>query len=548
MPETSVAWRVRLRLAILATAIWRQRNVVLASLALGVLLGSLVPSSTFTSDSYKTTIRMEVLRSPVDTLLQPEPTFVGGEREDGTATEALKDLAVADAVAKRLPRRYGELTGTALLANLAFRPVRGTSFVDVTYTTSDPQLAATVVKQYTKAFASRRNAVEKRRLANLLHFLEGVASRERDDAARLAAEERLAQARLAQNPVPLTAVIGDPVVTASTPRLSRRAIVALGILLGLIVGLGAALLRTASKVISPRDAERASELPLVGAVRKNGVRGTPLAVVDRPFSPAAEDYHRLATSLRRRGLGDGIQVLAVVSPDAKDGKTVLAANLAYSLALQGHAVVLISSDLRQPRLEKVLGLGQRPGLADSLQDESIPAVALLVSINDHLLVLPAGQSTKHPSELLASARLPEIVQTAREIGTVILDTPAARPSGDATALSAVADATLLVARSGVTPKRSVSEVASVLRRDLIRQLGVVLVGTSSALPSGSSPSREQPQRVETEDQEQSVVPRPPTKLTPKRITPGPSPEETTSRRSSVTGLTVAAERNRRVAK
>src|SRR4029453_17820631 len=172
---------------------------------------------------------MEVLRSPVDILLQPEPTSVGSQRQDGAAMEAFKDVAAADAVAKRLPRRYGKLTGMALLTNLVFKPVGGTSFVDVSYTASDPKLAATVVAQYTKTFAGRRNAVEKRRLATLLRFLTGV-SREGDEAASRAGEERSQKAKLPQNPLPLTDILGDPVVTASKPPLSRRSIVALGVL------------------------------------------------------------------------------------------------------------------------------------------------------------------------------------------------------------------------------------------------------------------------------------------------------------------------------
>jgi len=104
-----------------------------------------------------------------------------------------------------------------------------------------------------------------------------------------------------------------------------------------------------------------------------------------------------------------------------------------------------------------------------------------VSINHHLLVLPAGLPSKHPGELLASKRLPETIEALRQVGIVILDTPAARLSADALALSGVADATLMVARSGVTRVRSMHEAASGLRRDRVRQLGVVLVGTSGSM-------------------------------------------------------------------
>jgi Mrp family chromosome partitioning ATPase len=248
--------------------------------------------------------------------------------------------------------------------------------------------------------------------------------------------------------LPLTRVDPAPaVVTTSGPPLSRQVTMALGLLLGLAMGAGAALLVATAfpKIVTPSDAEEAAGLPLVATVSKNGVRRAPLPVIDRPFGPAAEDYRRVGTALERQGLGTDIQVLAVASADPGDGKTMLAVNLAHSLARQGRAVVLVSSDLRQPQVEKLLGLGQLPGLAEALQDVPLPAIAMLVSINDHLLVLPAGMPNKHPGELLAFRRLQETIQTLRQMGVVILDTPPARLSADAIALSSVADATLLVA-------------------------------------------------------------------------------------------------------
>jgi NUBPL iron-transfer P-loop NTPase len=197
-----------------------------------------------------------------------------------------------------------------------------------------------------------------------------------------------------------TRVIGQPVVITNGPPLSRNITLAIGLLLGLAIGAGAALLVETAfrKVISPADAEEASGLPVVADVRKAGIRRrTPLPVVDRPFTPAAEDYRRVGTLLERQGLGSDIRVLAIVSADPGDGKSLLAANLAHSLARQGREVVLVSSDLRRPHVEKLLGLGQHAGLAEALQDEPVPAIALLVSINHHLLVLPAGLPSKHPA-------------------------------------------------------------------------------------------------------------------------------------------------------
>jgi Mrp family chromosome partitioning ATPase len=209
--------------------------------------------------------------------------------------------------------------------------------------------------------------------------------------------------------------------------------------------------------------------------------------------------------------------------------------------------VLVCSDLRRPQLEKLLGLGQRAGLAETLQDDPVPAIALLVSINDHLLVLPAGMPSKHPGELLASKRLHETIQTLRRVGIVILDTPAARQSADAIALSAVADATLLVARSGVTRMRSVREATSGLHRDRVRQLGVVLVGTSSSMRSTSRRMGGYPEQPEVEAEEAEPVQPRPVALSPRPVPLSPPPGEDPQPSREVADLSAAEERKRRAA-
>jgi capsular exopolysaccharide synthesis family protein len=533
----------------LIRSIWRQRGLVVAGLVLGVLLGTLVlPKILSSRSTYVATVRISVDRLPGEGI-QPLPEFGASEKE-GASTDALKDIEIATEVAGAVDKS-GELTPIALLSTLSFDPVSGTSLVEVSYPSSEPKRAATIVRQYATKLATKRNQADRKQVDQRIEFLAELVRTTDAGPARVAAQVQLGEAKVAALSLPLTRVDPAPaVVTTSGPPLSRQVTLALGLLLGLAIGAGGALLVATAfpKVVTPGDAEEASGLPLVATVHKNGVRRTPMPVVDRPFSPAAEDYRRVGTALERQGLGGDIQVLAVASADPGDGKTMLAANLAHSLARQGRAVVLVSSDLRQPQVEKLLGLGQLPGLAEALQDDPLPAIALLVSINDHLLVLPAGLPSKHPGELLASKRLHETIQTLRQMGVVILDTPPARNSADAIALSSVADATLLVARAGVTRMRSLREATSGLRRDRVRQLGVVLVGTSSSLLR-SLPLRFGGYRdatPEAEDDFEITQPRP-VPLTP-RPSAGPQPKraEHPSPNGDVTDLG-AAERNRRAA-
>ena len=564
MPEAPSETTVRLgpAAADLLRSIWRQRELVILGLLLGLVLGYLaLPKVLGSGSTYQATQRMDVRQGPADAVGRVPPAIGPGLDSEGAAAGAspdvLKDYQIAETVVKQL-RIQDELPPATLLNLLTFTPLQGTSLVDLSFTHRDPRLAASVVKSYATRFRDERNRAENARFDSVIRSLEGLAV-DVDKNARPGLplpstdiRAQIAKARAARfltgDP---TAVVGQPIVTTNGPPLSRKVTIAIGLLLGLGIGAGAALLvETANrKVITPADAEEASDLPFIADVRKAGIRRrSPLPVVDRPFSPAAEDYRRVGTALERQGLGGDLRVLAIVSADPGDGKSLLAANLAHSLARQGREVVLVSSDLRHPQVEKLLGLGPHPGLAEALQDEPIPAIALLVSINHHLLVLPAGLPSKHPGELLASKRLYETIQALRQVGIVILDTPAARLSADAIALSGVADATLLVARSGVTRMRSVHEAASGLRRDRIRQLGVVLVGTSGSMLRSLSQRfggyRGQPEA----EAEEPAVPSRPVQLSPRPVPPAPSEdEEEDDKLSEVTDLNVTEERKRRAA-
>jgi Mrp family chromosome partitioning ATPase/capsular polysaccharide biosynthesis protein len=561
LPEAPTEATVRLgpAAANLLRSIWRQRELVILGLLLGLALGYLaLPKILGSGSTYQATIRMQVQQAPADAIQAIPAPFGGGGGEGGTAAspDVLKDNQVAETVVKQL-RIQDDLPATTLLNLLTFTPLQGSSLVDLSFTHRDPRLAASVVRSYATEFADQRNKAERARFDDVIRQLRQRAS----DADKLRTapgapspsaaindqiNKALVTASIIGEP---TKVVGQPVVITNGPPLSRNITLAIGLLLGLAIGAGAALLVETAfrKVITPADAEEAADLPFIADVRKAGIRRrTPLPVVDRPFSPAAEDYRRIGTLLERQGLGSDIRVLAIVSADPGDGKSLLAANLAHSLARQGREVVLVSSDLRRPQVEKLLGLGQHAGLAEALQDEPVPAIALLVSINHHLLVLPAGLPSKHPGELLASKRLHETIQALRPVGIVILDTPAARLSADAIALSGVADATLLVARSGVTRMRSLHEAASGLRRDRIRQLGVVLVGTSGSMLRSLS-QRFGDYRQPDADEESAFQARP-VQFSPRPVPPGPVPgEEDDDTLPEVTELNAPEERKRRAA-
>jgi capsular exopolysaccharide synthesis family protein len=580
-----------------ARSLWRRKAIVIAGLAAGLALGIAVfPRILPSSPDYEARTRLDVRPLTLESQDGTKGDSSGSAQPAGSAALA-PDLQAAQAAIDELgprARRLGALKPhdrsrwpTKLAAAMRSAAIPGTTQVQVSFADDDPALARTTLQTYVENYAQRRNSQYERQLAEIIGTLSNEARRLEGDVKRWSnqadqergrgggvsvststqldlAKERYA-AKVAQiddvnrtaalNP---TQILDKTSVVPSDNAGNSGMSLALGLLIGIMAAVGFALLAEATtpKIVTPMDIQMSTGLSVLATVpklpRRRRGRGSGIIVVDRPFSPSAEGYRQVGTALERQGLGNDIKVLAIISADPGDGKSLLAANLAHSLARQGREVVLVSGDLRRPQVEKLLGLKQRAGLAEALRDDPIPAITMLLSIKECLLLLPAGMPTKHPGELLASRRLAEIIAELRQLGSiVILDTPPVRLSADAITLAGVADAIVLVARSGTTRMRSLREATSGLRRDRIRQLGVVLVGTSSPILRSRRYSyyREHPDL----DLPEPMV----HQSRPVQLSPRPAPRPTTGGKgdqrqqepvdAEVTDLSAAAERNRRAA-
>jgi Mrp family chromosome partitioning ATPase/uncharacterized protein involved in exopolysaccharide biosynthesis len=488
--------------------VWRRKLLVVLGLAIGLALGMFVLPDVLTSQgSYQATQRLKVAELVSDTIVREQPQFQT-EKAKGGGGNALQDIVLADAVLDKLGSRAAGLTAKEVVSNLAASPIPGSSSVDLSYTDKDEARAGVIVQAYARAWARSRNAVDAKRLKAATDSLDRqinelkqrveelsaaapstqAESGELGQAqSRLGALTRLRDEILKQQLFlgPPTAVLGTPVVVQLSAPTSRALILTLGLLIGLLVGIGVALLVEAArpKVLAAADVERATQLPVVATVPKSGMRSG-LPVLKRSFSPAAEGYRRLAGALERRGLGRDVRILAIASADPGEGKSLLAANLAHLLSRQGHAVLLVSADLRKPRLDKLMGLAGAPGVADWLGNGSSNPSRWLRTISRNLLMLPAGSTEENPGELITMRQLRQGLGPMADAGWIVLvDTPPALWSAEAMTLAAAADATLLVTRVRNSRWSAMQYLAEAMRRDGVHAIGVVLVGTGRKLSS-----------------------------------------------------------------
>lgn len=250
---------------------------------------------------------------------------------------------------------------------------------------------------------------------------------------------------------------------ARPSRPNVKMILFMGLFGGFFLGGGAALLVDAldNKIRGTEEIEGAG-IPLLGIVPLFDAtalgRQSSSGEGSRPFlmsghSEFGESIRRLRSNLLISRSGVPPQVLLITSGSPSEGKTTLSLNLALSLAQYGKKVILVEADMRRPVLRNRLQLKMSTGLSTLLSNRSAGLQPEPIPEYPNLVVMPAGPVPPYPSELLGSGHLHELfAEWRREFDFIVLDSPPVLPVTDAQILVAESDATVLVARVGLTSR------------------------------------------------------------------------------------------------
>lgn len=204
--------------------------------------------------------------------------------------------------------------------------------------------------------------------------------------------------------------------------------------------------------------------------------GAELVTLHRPGSPMAETFRFLRSQVLHPPSGNPPRTLLVTSAVSGEGKTFIASNLAATLC-QGmdEHVLLVDTDLRSPRIHRVFGMHDvKRGLSAHLAD-GVPLEELLQRTEiQKLTVLPGGNSTKRPAELLSSERMRRFIAEVRDRYPdrfVIFDSTPLELAPETFVIANEVDAVIMVVRCGLTPRHSVHAAMEKIQRDKL--LGVV---------------------------------------------------------------------------
>lgn len=453
---------------------------------------------------YVSSTRLLVAGVPQDS------TGVVGVPHLGTEAEVVQSVEVAQVAQRSLA---GKQDPTALLGGLSVTPVSDTQVLTISYTSSDPQLAADAANAFAEGYitfkqegarASLEPVIEntqakKTELVTQLDRVEDRLQKAQDsgtpeEVARLDAQRTQIAADLDLVDQRLGVTLGTDVTIAfgggdilqpagvasepSSPDHRTNGII--GGVFGILIGLAAGFMRDRldNRFRSRVDAERTLTVPVLATVPKfKAPKKASTVLLGDSRSSASESFRTLRTNLQFLAGQRQAKSITVTSASSGEGKSVTTANLAVAMAQAGQRVVVVSADLRRPSIDDYFSpTHQSPGLVGWLSGLTTDLDRLVAPTEiENIFLIPAGSIPQNPAELLTSPRLDDLIEKLESrFDMILFDSVPTLAIADAAIVASRTDAAILVIDSSATFRPAAMHSKDELERVGSTLLGVVL--------------------------------------------------------------------------
>jgi capsular exopolysaccharide synthesis family protein len=238
----------------------------------------------------------------------------------------------------------------------------------------------------------------------------------------------------------------EPAATPLTPTKPKKVLnIGLGIIVGLIGGLGLIFLfeNLDSTLYTTEQIEELTKLPNLGVVpNTNFNKGRISTNGNNPFTDA---FRRVRTNILRLDTNKALCSILITSSRPGEGKSRLVSEIAIALSHSGYKVIIVDGDLHLPTQHQIFELPNDQGLSNVLMQQIDLEKAIQESKIPGLQILTSGPLPPHPTELLDSSQMREIIdQLHKNHDFIIVDTPALLEVSDTTILAPQMDGVILV--------------------------------------------------------------------------------------------------------
>jgi capsular exopolysaccharide synthesis family protein len=475
----------------------RQRWIVLAAVVVVPLIAFWVSRSQQPLYEASATVLVNEQNQAAGILNLNSSAASPPDRYAATQAALARVRAVAELAVKAagVPGR----TAAGLLASSSVSANPSADLLTFSVTDPDPAVARELATAYATQFRVYRRRLDTGVLsasiadvARRLAALAAAGQRGSPLYRQLTGESRDLQAMQTLEASGASAVVVGPAgsTTQVQPRTTRN--VALGILVGLALGIGLAFLREAfdTRVRSAGEVRERLGLPLLGHLPRpdRPVAGAhTLTTLAEPAGAGAEAFRILKTSLDISRLQHHVGSIVVTSTSAGEGKSTTVANLAVILARSGRHVILVDLDLRNPHLDRFFDLDGQPGLTSvAVGDAELADALCIVDVHPELPVadggllevVRVGVPPPDPGEFLSSAFVTDaLAALADRCDVLLIDTPPLLAVGDAMTIATRTDGLILVAGLNRVHRANLAETRRVLEACPALKLGFVATGS-----------------------------------------------------------------------
>jgi capsular exopolysaccharide synthesis family protein len=204
-----------------------------------------------------------------------------------------------------------------------------------------------------------------------------------------------------------------------------------------------------------------------------------LVVLPGNESVAGEAFHLLGVRLKHMRRLRPLKKVLVTSTIPQEGKSMVASNLACTLALRTQErILLLEGDVRRPTQSRIFGIPSLPGICEWLSGERSLAKSIYKLDGAGICILPAGSATGKSLEYLQSGKVNAMMeQLVNWFDWVVVDSPPILPLADTSVWTNLIDGILLVARQGITQKRQLKRGLEALGTQKV--IGAVLNSAKS---------------------------------------------------------------------
>jgi capsular exopolysaccharide synthesis family protein len=256
------------------------------------------------------------------------------------------------------------------------------------------------------------------------------------------------------------------------------------ILLGLLSGIGAAMLREKTDNVyhTPIEVEKELQLPVLGLIPYLPLEpGTDISTSISKMTTSErfaikESLRSLFTTFRLLRADHNIRLVGITSSSQGEGKSTSVSIFARTLADLGLKVLVVDADMRLPMQTRYFGIASGEGFSSVLSNSNIPISSLIINIQDNLDVLPAGPKPPDPAKLLNSNRCTEVINELRAItdyDIILFDTPPCSMLSDPILLGEKLDGILFLVGLGKGSRNLAPQASRRIKATGVDLLGII---------------------------------------------------------------------------